>query len=69
MLTRSRLQRGGHLAKLYDDFISTAKQIGEIIIRERNLAVEQKSIWPMSGKGIAGGEKFQVNNIFFKVDH
>lgn len=66
-LSRPRLERGTQLAKLYEEFISTAKHIGETIIRERSLPEECRTIRPLGGKGIAGGEKFQVNSIFFKV--
>ena len=59
-------ERGDQLRKLSQDFVETASSIGKTIILERNLPTLEKSIQPLSGKGIAGGEKFLHNNIFFK---
>jgi hypothetical protein len=66
ILLRPVLERGTELQKLCDEFVATAKQFGEVIIRERNLPYHQKTIKPLRGKGLAGGEKYQVANIFFK---
>lgn len=65
-MLRPVLERGTQLQKLCDEFVATAKQYGEIIIRERSLPYHQKTIKPLRGKGLAGGEKYQVANIFFK---
>jgi len=66
ILLRPLLERGTELQRLCDDFVATAKQYGEVIIRERHLPYHQKTIKPLEGKGLAGGEKYQVANIFFK---
>lgn len=66
ILKRPLLERGTQLHKLTEHFVSTAKNFGEIIIKERNLSIEEKSIKPLEGKGFAGGFKFKVANIFFK---
>jgi len=60
------------LADLYHNFIDTATLYGKIIISERYLPIEQKTIKPSSELGgIAGGEKYIVHNIIFKfcTDH
>eukprot|EP00005_Dracoamoeba_jomungandri_P004099 CAMPEP_0174253460 /NCGR_PEP_ID=MMETSP0439-20130205/2820_1 /TAXON_ID=0 /ORGANISM="Stereomyxa ramosa, Strain Chinc5" /LENGTH=881 /DNA_ID=CAMNT_0015334497 /DNA_START=180 /DNA_END=2825 /DNA_ORIENTATION=- len=66
ILKRPLLERGTELQKLSDEFVSAAKQIGETIIREFHLPLEEKSIKPLVYKGMAGGVKYKVENIFFK---
>lgn len=66
MASAPRLERGALLHKLSEEFVSAATQIGRVIIRERNLPIFEKSVLPLSGKGVAGGEKFIQNSIFFK---
>ncbi|KAL6054057.1 Clu domain-containing protein [Balamuthia mandrillaris] len=53
------------LGTLSRDFIIAAKEYGKIIITERFLPVSQKTIKPTNHKGL-GGDKFLVNNIYFK---
>ncbi|KAL6049131.1 Histidine kinase A, variant 2 [Balamuthia mandrillaris] len=71
LLKRPLLERGTELQKLSDEFVATAKSIGEVIIMERNQPYHLKTFKPLQGKGVAGGEKFKVDNIFFKfaIDH
>lgn len=54
------------LAQLYKDFLSIVTQVGKLIIRERHLPIDQRSFKPVEGQGFAGGEKYIVNNLFFK---
>jgi len=60
----SLLRANTGLIELEQDFISTAKTYGKIIISERYL--EEKTIKPLSLGGMAGGEKYIVHNILFK---
>eukprot|EP01090_Pellita_catalonica_P018797 TRINITY_DN6182_c0_g1_i1.p1 TRINITY_DN6182_c0_g1~~TRINITY_DN6182_c0_g1_i1.p1 ORF type:complete len:798 (+),score=103.87 TRINITY_DN6182_c0_g1_i1:52-2394(+) len=63
--------RSTELRNLINHFVETAKRFGQLIIKERNLPNEHKTVKPISGCGFAGGEKFKVANIFFKfaIDH
>ncbi|KAH3765084.1 Histidine kinase A [Pelomyxa schiedti] len=54
------------LSNLASDFIHIARMYGVIIINERYLPVSQKTVKPLSLGGIAGGDKYIVNNILFK---
>lgn len=52
---------------LVQDFTAVAQRVGTVIIEEAHLPPAARSIQPLgSGKGVAGGEKFLVANIFFK---
>ncbi|KAL6072370.1 Clu domain-containing protein [Balamuthia mandrillaris] len=56
------------LRQLYrhaQDFVHTAEALGRIIINERHLPNEKKTIQPFIS-GVAGGEKFLSNGIWFK---
>ncbi len=55
------------LRALYSDFCYAALSYGSIIISERHLPVHQKTIRPVSLGGQAGGEKYLVQSIIFKV--
>eukprot|EP01102_Stenamoeba_stenopodia_P002205 TRINITY_DN1198_c0_g1_i1.p1 TRINITY_DN1198_c0_g1~~TRINITY_DN1198_c0_g1_i1.p1 ORF type:complete len:1050 (+),score=251.40 TRINITY_DN1198_c0_g1_i1:69-3218(+) len=66
MADAPRHERGERLRLLSEAFVDAATKIGRIIIRERNLPTYERSILPLSGKGVAGGEKFVQNSIFFK---
>jgi hypothetical protein len=55
------------LRALYSDFCYAALSYGSIIISERHLPVDQKTIRPVSLGGHAGGEKYLVQSIIFKV--
>lgn len=54
------------LSNLAHDFVYAAQTYGRIIISERYLSNEQKTIKPKSMGGIAGGEKYIVQGILFK---
>jgi len=54
------------LEALYSKFVKTAKRLAKIIIVDRNLPFEEKTIKPLDGPGIAGGEKYAIGGIFFK---
>lgn len=54
------------LRALYSDFCYAALCYGTIIISERYLPMSQKTIRPVSMGGLAGGEKYLVQNIVFK---
>lgn len=45
----------------------SAAVYGRIIISEMCLPIEEKTIKPISVGGVAGGEKYIVRGIFFKV--
>eukprot|EP01100_Stratorugosa_tubuloviscum_P002729 TRINITY_DN1648_c0_g1_i1.p1 TRINITY_DN1648_c0_g1~~TRINITY_DN1648_c0_g1_i1.p1 ORF type:complete len:984 (-),score=453.01 TRINITY_DN1648_c0_g1_i1:328-3279(-) len=51
---------------LYRDFIATVEIYGQVIIRELYTPAENKTIKPLAIGGIAGGEKYLVQNILFK---
>ena len=52
---------------LKSDFVSSSKTYGRIIISERYVPLDKKTIKPVSSiGGVAGGEKYIVNNILFK---
>jgi len=56
------------LAKLAVDFVETAKTYGKVIISEHFLPLAQKTIKPITHLGgIAGGEKYIVRGILFKL--
>jgi len=66
------LKKFSKLADLYCNFIDAATWYGKIIISERYLPAEHKTIKPSADLGgIAGGEKYIVHNIIFKfcTDH
>ena len=50
------------LINLIQDFISTCKTYGKIIIAERYIQTSKKTIQPSIMGGAAGGEKYIVNN-------
>ncbi len=56
------------LANLANNFLEVAKSYGKIIISEVSLPVEKKTIKPANIGGVAGGEKYRVQNILFKVN-
>jgi hypothetical protein len=55
------------LSNLANNFLEVAKSYGKIIISEEALPPEKKTIKPTNIGGIAGGQKFRVQNIIFKV--
>ena len=54
------------LSELAADFAFTARAIGRIIISEKYLSKDEKTIRPAAMGGIAGGEKYVSHNIVFK---
>mmetsp|Transcript_850 Transcript_850/g.2694 ORF Transcript_850/g.2694 Transcript_850/m.2694 type:complete len:1584 (-) Transcript_850:61-4812(-) len=54
------------LLRLSQDFITTAKIYGRIIISERYMEMDSKTIKPVNIGGHAGGDKYVVNSILFK---
>lgn len=66
-----RITAYSKLGKLYQNFIDTATLYGKILISERYLPEECRTFKSCNIGGIAGGEKFLVQNILFKIctDH
>ncbi|GAM18575.1 hypothetical protein SAMD00019534_017500 [Acytostelium subglobosum LB1] len=54
------------MAKTATDFVYCANTFGKIIISERNLPDEQKTIKPLELGGVAGGQKYLCKDIIFK---
>jgi hypothetical protein len=54
------------LHRLYMDFLGVAETYGKVIIAERSLPDEEKSIKPINIGGMAGGSKFSVRGLLFK---
>ena len=50
-----------------DDFQAESLRIGKVIVSEINLPNERKTIKPVAAGGLAGGQKYIVNGIIFKV--
>eukprot|EP01133_Synstelium_polycarpum_P018667 gene18667-22333_t len=50
-------------------FVDTANKYGKIIIAERHLSNEHKTIKPIQVGGIAGGKKFLCQDIMFKFPY
>jgi hypothetical protein len=65
---RENYEDYANLANLASNFLEVAKSYGKIIISEVALPVAEKTIKPCSDiGGAAGGEKYRVQNILFKV--
>lgn len=64
--TAQRLERVTQFRKLSISFCDIASKIGKTIIEEKILPLDQKSIKPVSIGGVAGGEKYIYEGIFFK---
>jgi hypothetical protein len=55
---------------LYQDFLFCVRTYSKIIVSELYLPHQQKTIKPMTDMGgVAGGLKYRVNNILFKVNN
>lgn len=54
------------LRDLAEDFVETAERYGRIIVSERHVSNELKTVKPAALGGVAGGEKFVVHGILFK---
>ncbi|PRP83340.1 hypothetical protein PROFUN_09321 [Planoprotostelium fungivorum] len=61
-----KYQTNLEMINLAQDFVHNAKTYGKIIISERYLDEEQKTVKPVKFGGLAGGQKYVVNNILFK---
>ncbi len=61
------LRKYQRLTQLSADFVATASMIGKLIITEFFLPVEDRIIKPTKLGGIAGGIKFLVRGIVFKL--
>eukprot|EP01111_Echinosteliopsis_oligospora_P013829 TRINITY_DN5061_c0_g1_i1.p1 TRINITY_DN5061_c0_g1~~TRINITY_DN5061_c0_g1_i1.p1 ORF type:complete len:804 (-),score=206.00 TRINITY_DN5061_c0_g1_i1:162-2573(-) len=62
-----RIEAYSKLGKLYQNFIDTATLYGKILISERYLPESCRTFKSANIGGIAGGEKFLVQNILFKI--
>jgi len=62
----NKLRRMRLIADFYDEFIAKANAVSKIIVTEATLPLEQKTYRPLQIGGIAGGEKYIVDGIFFK---
>jgi hypothetical protein len=51
---------------LSDDFTEAAQKIGRIIISELHLANSEKTFKPRDMGGVAGGQKYLEEGVFFK---
>ncbi|EFA76500.1 putative protein 150-kD protein cluA [Heterostelium album PN500] len=54
------------LSVIVNDFVHCASTFGKIIIAERYLSNDEKTIKPLALGGVAGGEKYRCNDIVFK---
>lgn len=76
---KDKFNMNAELIDLASDFVQAARtfvgtanccnfsRYGRIIIKERYIPVEHKTIKPTSIGGIVGGEKYIVHKILFKV--
>jgi len=66
-----RIAAYSKLGKLYQNFIDTSTLYGKILISEKYLPESCRTFKACDMGGIAGGEKFLVQNILFKIctDH
>lgn len=54
------------LIQLMEDFLLAARTLGMLIISESHLAIQEKTIAPLSLGGVIGGQKFLSHGILFK---
>jgi hypothetical protein len=59
-------QRFASLHHLSFVFADTAKRIARTLVEQCYAPVAQRRFSPVEGKGVAGGEKYIINNMFFK---
>jgi len=59
-------ERSEEMQKLKESFEHTATEITKILVKEESFEEGQKSIKSLDNKGVMGGEKYLVCNIFFK---
>jgi hypothetical protein len=63
---KTKLQTYRNLMKLSQDFVNTSTMFGKIIISEKGIDNDKKTIKPINIGGVAGGEKYIVGGILFK---
>jgi len=63
---QQKLQRAAGLRELYVDFVGRASAIATTLVREMHLPPKQKTHRPVNAGGIAGGEKYIVDGLYFK---
>ena len=64
---KSSAEKYQRLAALGRDFVQCAQIYGRVILSELHLPPAQKTIKPVSIGGVAGGEKFLIKSILFKL--
>lgn len=64
--SEEKLAKSIALRKLADEFIDVATRLGKIIIEEVRVPPVSKTVKPIAAGGIAGGEKYAAEGIFFK---
>lgn len=62
-----KLEKALAIRTLTNEFQDESKRLAKTIIEQSMLPKSQKQYQPLSGKGVAGGEKYQVKGIFFKL--
>ena len=65
-----QMESPGKYQALHDlghDFVHAAKTYGKIIISELNMPEKEKTIHSINAGGVAGGEKYICQSIFFKM--
>jgi len=54
--------------RIFTDFVSSARMYGKIIAKEQHIADKDKTVKPLDSLGgLAGGRKYLVNGILFKL--
>jgi hypothetical protein len=67
MLTvRATLVQASVLLKLNEDFVARASYLSRVLVDDIHLPVEKRRLQPRQMGGIAGGEKYLEEGIFFK---
>eukprot|EP00698_Gefionella_okellyi_P019755 TRINITY_DN6103_c0_g1_i2.p1 TRINITY_DN6103_c0_g1~~TRINITY_DN6103_c0_g1_i2.p1 ORF type:complete len:942 (+),score=237.40 TRINITY_DN6103_c0_g1_i2:384-3209(+) len=61
-------EQASTLVQLVEQFMQVAEHVVRTIVNERNLPAEDKTIKPIDAGGIAGGQKFLYDGIFFKYN-
>jgi len=64
--TAEKLEKLAELRTLSEEFISVASHLGKTIIEEVEVEASLKTVKPIAAGGIAGGEKYAAQGIFFK---
>lgn len=53
--------------QLFDEFSCSARLIGKELVEDSFLPIDQRRHQPLSGKGVAGGEKYLGQHMFSLV--